>query len=166
VLNLVSIPYEFFIYNFVGFVVGVKIKPRGRKMKLSRKNILMVVFLLLTACGALAWEDIYNAKDIAIPQSNVEVKEIEKAIVAAGAKRGWVMKKVDEGKMKGTLNIRRHVAVIFVTYNKKTFNIEYADSIKLHYDPKVKTIHKNYNLWVKNLENDIQVFLKSGSFSK
>ncbi len=135
-------------------------------MEFMRKNILMVVFLSLTACGALAWEDIYNAKDIAIPQSNIDVKEIEKAIVAAGAKRGWIMEKIDEGKMKGTLNVRRHVAVIFVTYNKKRFNIEYADSNNLHYDPKEKTIHKAYNSWIKNFENDIQALLKSASFSK
>jgi hypothetical protein len=144
----------------------LKAKPRRRKMKFLRKNILMVAFLSLTACGAGQATDIYNAKDIKITQKYVEVKEIEKAIVAAGVKRGWIIEKIGEGKMKGTLNIRKHVAEIFVTYDKEKFNIEYADSKNLHYDPKDKTIHKNYNSWIRNLENDIQVILSGASFSK
>ena len=129
-------------------------------MKLLRKKIfLIVLFCSLTACGALAWENIYNAKDIAIPQTNLEMKKIENAIVAAGAKHGWIMKKVDEGKMKGIFKIRNHTAAIYVTYNKKNFNIEYAGSINLHYDPKDKRIHKNYNVWVKRLENEIKLLL-------
>lgn len=129
-------------------------------MALLRKIFLMVAFFSLTACGALAWETLYNAKDIPIPQTNVAMEKIEKAILDAGARHQWKMKKVEEGKIRGIFQIRIHTAKILVTYNKEKFNIEYADSVNLHYDPRDQRIHKNYNAWIKRLENEIQAQLR------
>jgi hypothetical protein len=82
---------------------------------------------------------------------------VEKAILRAGAARGWQMRKVRSGHIVATLNIRRHMAQVDITYNKKTYNIQYKDSHELKYDG--STIHNQYNAWIKNLDKDIRVYL-------
>ena len=126
-------------------------------MKPLRKVLLLVGFSLLTACGGL---DIYNAKNVDISTAKVGMKAIEKAVITAGTNRGWIMRKVEKGKVKGTLHVRnKHMAEVLVTYNEKNFNIDYAGSKNLKYDPQERTIHRNYNSWGKNLENDILILL-------
>jgi hypothetical protein len=81
------------------------------------------------------------------------MEQVEKAIVRAGASLGWKMKTVSPGVMVGTLAVRRHLAVVDITYNTQEYNITYKDSTALKYDG--TNIHSRYNSWVQNLDQAI-----------
>jgi len=73
----------------------------------------------------------------------------------AGAGLGWVMQDQGPGLMRGTLNLRSHQAVVDIPYDARRFSIRYAGSTNLDYTG--STIHRNYNSWVRNLQNAILV---------
>ena len=61
----------------------------------------------------------------------------------------------------GKLNARDHMAVVEIPYTENSFSIKYKDSQNLNYDASTGSIHNNYNGWVRNLENAIQVQLSA-----
>ena len=71
----------------------------------------------------------------------------------AGAGLGWRMDSQGPGLMRGTLNLRTHQAVVDIPYDTQRFGIRYVSSSNLDYDGRV--IHRNYNSWVRNLQNAI-----------
>ena len=73
----------------------------------------------------------------------------------AGAGLGWVMQDQGPGLMRGTLNVRTHQAVVDIPYDTRRFSIRYVTSTNLDYNG--STIHRNYNSWVRNLQNAIVV---------
>lgn len=84
--------------------------------------------------------------------------QYEGAIIRAGAKRGWTFSRMGRGHLEGRLLVRgKHTAVVNVYFNSETFSIIYKDSSNLEYNEAERTIHPNYNSWVRNLEQDIQV---------
>jgi hypothetical protein len=79
---------------------------------------------------------------------------VRTAIIRAGSGLGWQMQPEGPGRLKGTLNVRSHMAVIDVTHDTKSYSIKYRDSTGLN--AKDGTIHKNYNGWVQNLDKRIR----------
>ncbi|SDC93928.1 hypothetical protein [Belnapia rosea] len=73
----------------------------------------------------------------------------------AGAGLGWIMQDQGPGLMRGTLNLRTHQAVVDIPYDTRRFSIRYASSSNLEYNG--GTIHRNYNSWIRNLQNAILV---------
>ncbi|MBL6457035.1 hypothetical protein JMJ55_16995 [Belnapia sp. T6] len=73
----------------------------------------------------------------------------------AGAGLGWIMQDQGPGLMRGTLNLRSHQAVVDIPYDTRRFTIRYVTSSNLDYGG--GTIHRNYNSWVRNLQNAILV---------
>lgn len=119
----------------------------------------MIAFLSFIGCGKVPVLDINNSP-ISIDKNNKITKEdIEKSIVKAGASLGWVMKKIKDGEMQGTMNLRTHTAIISIKYNQETYSITYINSMNLEYKPESNTIHGKYNIWVQNLDRAIQVQL-------
>ena len=82
---------------------------------------------------------------------------VQNAIVVAGTQLGWKMEPLNPGTITGTIELRTHRAVVEVTYDTKTYNIKYKDSLNLDYNG--TSIHKNYNGWIENLDKAIQVQL-------
>jgi len=80
--------------------------------------------------------------------------DIAKAIKRAGNSLGWQIKEDKPGHMTGTLYLRRHTAIVDISYDRKTYSITYKDSKELNYDGEV--IHQNYNGWIQNLDNAIK----------
>jgi hypothetical protein len=115
--------------------------------------------LVLLAGGCRAPMPIYNVTDAPLVASkpNPSLDEIGKAIQRAGAALGWQMKETKPGHMLGTLNLRKHVAVVDVNYSVKSFSIQYKDSTELGYDG--QNIHPNYNGWIQNLDKGIRAQL-------
>ena len=72
----------------------------------------------------------------------------------AGAGLGWRMEPQGPGLMRGMLNLRTHQAVVDIPYDTQRFSIRYASSSNLDYDG--RSIHRNYNSWVQNLQNAIE----------
>src|SRR5215203_5945031 len=71
----------------------------------------------------------------------------------AGAGLGWRMEPQAPGLVRGTLNLRAHQAVVDIPYDTQRFGIRYLSSSNLDYDG--RSIHRNYNSWVQNLQNAI-----------
>lgn len=120
---------------------------------------VLVVGLLFTGCRTAAVYNVSQAPVVATSSKIISMQDVEKAITRAGGGLGWRMQKVEEGLIKGTLNLRDHMAVVEVPYNTKEYSINYANSNNLKYNASENTIHKNYNGWIQNLDNAIRVQL-------
>lgn len=108
------------------------------------------LFLFAVACA----KEVLNVEAQPLyPIGPVTQKQVGDAIRRAGAGLGWIMRPVSPGKLEATLRLREHVAVVDIEYDTKTFSIRYKDSQNLNYDG--RTIHRNYNSWIRNLERAI-----------
>ena len=122
--------------------------------RIFKRFAAVAVFLLLTGFGA--GTPIYNVQSAPIPPNPAATMEnIEKAVIRAGLTLGWQIAPKGPGKAEGVLVLRTHRAVVDITYDTKSFNISYKDSVNLDYRENDKTIHSNYNGWIKNLEKGI-----------
>ena len=124
-----------------------------------KANILVILatslLIILAGCKSNPIFNVVNAPiEISAKHSS---KDINKAIKRAGAGLGWQMKTKNTGHIVGTLYIRTHVAIVDIKYSKKAYSITYKDSQNLNYDG--TNIHKSYNLWVQNLNRQIQAQL-------
>ena len=84
------------------------------------------------------------------------MENIEKAVLRAGLTLGWQIVPKGPGRAEGVLVLRRHRAVVDISYDTKSFSINYKDSVNLDYRETDKTIHSNYNGWIQNLEKGIR----------
>ncbi len=99
-------------------------------------------------------QPIQNVNDAAIVSVKpLQVAQVKTAIMFAGTSLGWKMAEVGPGLIQGTLNLRKHTAVVDIPYSATKYSIVYKSSINL--DEKDGHIHKNYNSWVQNLSNKI-----------
>ncbi len=115
----------------------------------------------LTGCRTTA---IYNVKDsrlVASTSKKLTMEDVQKAISRAGASLGWIIKPVSPGVLEGTLDVRKHTAVVTISYDLEKYSILYKESINLKYDETDLSIHGNYNKWVKNLDKNIRVQLST-----
>lgn len=91
------------------------------------------------------------------PSSN----QVAKALSSCSAARGWVFTNAGSGKLVGKLNVRgKHFVEVGVEYNSKAYKITYRDSRNMKYDAAKNTIHRRYNSWVENLDNDVRFCLQ------
>lgn len=122
-------------------------------------NVIRVVIALVVlggfaGCRTAPIHDVVGAPLGASPASKVTLADVAKAIHAAGTELGWIMKDVRPGELLGTLNLRKHVAVVTVTHDTTMFTIRHKSSENLLDDG--QSIHRKYNLWVQNLAHRIQ----------
>jgi hypothetical protein len=97
---------------------------------------------------------IENVNDAPVVSANpVPATQVKTAIMAAGISLGWQMAEVSPGLIQGTLNLRRHTAVVDIPYSATKYSIVYKSSVNL--DEKDGQIHRNYNSWVQNLSKKI-----------
>lgn len=128
-------------------------------MKRIRSGILFACVVLVAVMGCRGGGPIYNVKDAPITTATgkeMTLEQVTKAIVEAGAGLTWTMAIVKPGQIVGTLNLRSHTAVVDITYNTKTYDITYKNSVNLKYNAEKNTIHENYRGWVMNLDNAIK----------
>ena len=110
------------------------------------------------ACGRCA--PIQNVTDAPVPSASGKAlsrDEVRKAIMRAGATLGWKMNAGAPGKITGTLNVRKHTAVVEIPYSSRSYSINYKSSVNLNEEE--GQIHNNYNGWVKNLARGIDANL-------
>ena len=125
------------------------------------KSAAIVASALALLVFGCATQPVYNVTNAPVEASkpNPTLDEVGKAIQRAGAALGWQMKETKPGQMLGTLNLRRHVAVVDIDYSVKSYSIKYKDSTELNYDG--TNIHKNYNGWIQNLDKGIRAQLSN-----
>ena len=98
------------------------------------------------------------------PGAKLTLEEVSRNIWTAGKRLGWEIQEVRPGELTGTLTLRTHLAVVAVTHDTTTFNINYRNSINLRYHD--NEIHRNYNNWVNNLSRAIQAEMAGGKASR
>lgn len=131
------------------------------KVKNFSLLLLCVVMFIFASCRTAA---VYNVTDTAINTGSGKeptLEQVQQAILnaATSTKPAWSMKVVQPGHILATLNIRSHTAMVDITYNTKSYSINYNGSTNLKYDPEEKTIHSNYNGWIQNLDSAIKAKL-------
>ena len=111
---------------------------------------------LCLSMSTASWgaQPIQNVNDAAVVSANpVKLEQVKSAIMIAGTSLGWKMAEVSPGLIQGTLNLRKHTAIVDIPYSTAKYSIVYKSSINL--DEKDGQIHKNYNSWVQNLSKKI-----------
>lgn len=129
------------------------------------KNIFKVsaiAILLITIFAGCRAAAVYNVNQnpVTVKKSTTD-DQLFKAIKIAGLNLGWQVTKVKPGLAQAQIFLRDHMALVEIPYNKENFSINYKDSKNLNYDPEKGTIHKNYNGWVQNLRNAINLQMSS-----
>lgn len=124
--------------------------------------LLAVFAIFLSSCG-VRLEPVYNADNIPVP-SGLQASTVEKTIKIAAANRGWIVADQGKGILRATLHQRTHEAVIDIHYSETSYSIDYVSSVDLLYDG--SKIHRNYNKWVRILENDINKELNLAAIRK
>lgn len=130
------------------------------------RTVTRVVFayLVLTVLAGCRTSPIHNVNDAAITTASgkeLTMEQVKKAIILAGTSLKWAMADAAPGLIVGTLNIRRHQAVVDIKYDTKKYSITYNNSMNLKYDADHKRIHSNYNGWIQNLNNAIKARLSA-----
>ena len=129
-------------------------------MSAKQRNLVAigVLAILLVACTTQPVRNVDNAP-INVSGSSYDLSDVTRAIKTAGTVLGWQMQEKTPGHVVGSLYLRTHVAIVDVTYTLDEFSINYKDSTNLNYDGSL--IHKNYNGWIDNLNNAINVQLSA-----
>jgi len=115
----------------------------------------MFILLVVASCSGRS-QPLYSGLLRPVPTiaQTLDREEIGRVIQRAAVRRGWLVEPMGDNKVRITLNVRKHQAIADITYSSKTFKTTYVKSTNLNYDG--KSIHTNYNRWVKNLEMDIE----------
>lgn len=124
-------------------------------MKLNQKFLTIAICSTLLAGCVNHTAPIHNINEAVITTHTSQ--QVKKAILLAGAKRGWQMSSPQDGIILGTLTPRDHVANVKIFYSSSEYKIDYVSSTNLDADN--GKIHKNYNRWINNLDQDIKAQL-------
>lgn len=114
--------------------------------------LLIGCVLLIAACRDAPIYSVESAALNAPPTATLT--DIQRAIIRAGAQRGWQMTPVEPGHIVATYSRREFTAVIDIRFTTQTYSITYKDSTNLDYDG--TNIHPSYNSWIQYLQRDIQ----------
>lgn len=98
-----------------------------------------------------------------IPSAELSYEDLQKIVQTAAISRGWIPSLTNKKTVNCKLDVRgKHKCEIDILLDPKKITIRYVSSENLKYDPVKKTIHRNYNNWVKRLQTDIskQIALK------
>ncbi|PMH44585.1 hypothetical protein BCU68_03550 [Vibrio sp. 10N.286.49.B3] len=93
--------------------------------------------------------------------SEVSVQQAQAIFSEAVARRGWNIKAgEDKDSLIADLWVRNHYIAVDIKLHQSSYDINYRDSENMKYKPN-GTIHKKYNGWVRNFNNDIQKKLRT-----
>ena len=105
------------------------------------------------ALPAQALQPIIDLEDQPIPDG-LSMDQIRKAIKRGSAVRKWIPKQQGSNAYEITLFNRGFVVKVKLTYSQNSYSITYVSSQGLK--AQGGRIHRKYNGWVSNLNNDIQ----------
>jgi hypothetical protein len=129
---------------------------------MTRKFILIAMVLVVAlsiGCRSSILKNVENAPITFKTENKPPMEQIKKAIITAGAGLGWRMASQSPGHLIGTLNLRKHTAIVDIKFTTENFSITYNSSTNLDYNQLSDGayIHSNYNGWIQNLEKAIIV---------
>jgi hypothetical protein len=124
---------------------------------------LIAVTLLLAAC---ANEPIYNVPTHMVPGSAQALppERIEAAIIDAGQSRGWKFERTAPGLLRAKQVQPKYSAVVDISFNARSYSIKHISSSGMNEEG--GTVHPHYNMWIRNLERDIDTWLANAPLTK
>jgi hypothetical protein len=114
-----------------------------------------VAALALGGCAPTPARNVADAP-IVSNKARLTMQDVQGAITRAGTGLGWIMFEWAPGDIKGTFGLRSHVAVVEISHDTATYNVQYVVSANLIYDADKGAVQKNYNGWIPNLDSAIQ----------
>ena len=114
---------------------------------------LLATASLTLALPAHALQPIIDLEDQPIPDG-LSMSQIKTAIKRGAAVRKWIPKEAGNNAFDITLFNRGFVVKVKLTYTQNSYSITYVSSQGLK--AQNGQIHRKYNGWVSNLNNDIQ----------
>jgi 3-hydroxyisobutyrate dehydrogenase-like beta-hydroxyacid dehydrogenase len=82
--------------------------------------------------------------------------KLHDALIRAAARRNWIV----QNDVPGELLVKqsrqgKHEATVKMVYDDTSYQLVYANSYNLNVDTDAKRIHPTYNMWIRNLSNDV-----------
>ncbi|RCS57493.1 hypothetical protein [Parvibium lacunae] len=88
--------------------------------------------------------------------STPSADRIQRSLLAAAARLGWVIQPDGVGGYDASLSLRSHRVIVNITISNNQFIVKYKESTNLNYEVTSTgtQIHPSYQKWVKNLINE------------
>lgn len=119
--------------------------------KIIKISLASVFLFTVTACSNT--QPIHNVEQATVA-SSLSQPQVRTAIVQAATNRGWVIEEESGDEIIAVINVRTHQAKVRIPYSDNDYSIHYESSVNLK--QRGSAIHRNYNRWVHNLNNDIR----------
>ena len=116
-------------------------------------SALLATGALMLSLPASALQPIQDLIDQPVPDG-LTLAQVKNAIKQGAAVRKWIAKEKGPNEFEVTLFNRGFVVVVNITYSRSSYSITYVSSQNLK--AQNGRIHRKYNGWVSNLNNDIQ----------
>lgn len=133
----------------------------NKKLFSKKVFILILLSLFLIGCRTAPILEITDAPIETASGKKPALANITRQISSAGIQLGWQMKKVKQGHIVGTLNLRKHMVQVDIRYSRSSYSITYKNSSEMRYDG--TNIHSNYNSWIQRLDNSIRTNVYNGN---
>jgi hypothetical protein len=122
-----------------------------------------VLGLILLAAAACKTETVYDVRDEPVPgpAQGLARDELGRKITEAVASAHWRIDAAEPGRLWATYDVGKHAATVAVAWSERTYSITLAsaNNLEQHGDQ----IHRTYNVWVRNLEREINDALYVGN---
>jgi hypothetical protein len=121
----------------------------------------LLAFVVLASLVAACAQPMYQVSNHPLPLTaqNLSMDQIERAILFAGQNRGWRMERLAPGKLRAVQVQPKFSATVDIVYDQKGYSIQPVETAGLR--ERDGKVHPHYNIWVRNLENDIQSSLSN-----
>ena len=119
-------------------------------------HILLAAFWL-TGCAYKA-QPVLNP-EISVPSSAgaLSLQQLEQRIIEAGRIRNWQFSRAEPGHLIARQIQPKHSATVDIYFDQQRVRIAKKETSGLR--DTGGTIHSHYNVWIRNLEQDIQASL-------
>jgi len=128
---------------------------------MTKRTLILLVFVSIWLAGCAMNPPVLDSPRTVNVSGEASMEEIEDAILNAMRNRGWAVHERSRGEIIADLNIRAHFARVGISYDTDLIAIDYIDSNNLEYEvvDGEPRIHGNFNSWLSNLSNDIEINL-------
>jgi hypothetical protein len=124
----------------------------ARAKSVSAALSVFATLLFVVGCASNPTADTISGE----APSGLSAADVQAAVLEGCSARGWACKVIDDKTIEGSIWVRgKHFVKVNIVSSQYSFQINYADSENLEYDPETNTIHGGYQSWVTNLMGDI-----------
>jgi len=128
-------------------------------MQVQLKFAAVALVIALAGCSTQPIQNVDQAAVTNAAGKPLTREQVRSSIVRAGAALGWQIADETPNRLVGTIQLRKHTAVVEIPYSAAGYAIKYRSSTNL--DEKDGKIHKNYNGWIQNLHRGINAQLSA-----